>query len=476
MSKALWVVPTYRSLEGAKTLRAYADHFDAFGHASQVDLLLSDDSTEKVTEVLNLLKETGSKYKGNIYYLGINQKQYIRQEVSKICSFSDQESAWLTDVTRPSYGGNRNAGLLALAILADQNSYQFVMSSDDDMKPGGYTQNSQYISNNGHVLEARFVPKNDITRYHYTTTDIFKAFEETLGHNFSEIRSRNNHYQYGFTARDSHVINTFNYATDLSIPETITHLVDQGNCTKLASGVVQIAHTFRSGHEDGDASTLLAAALSNGTSISNGHLSTNDLLIQDVRPYVVENNWMHDCGVAGYTTIFSLENPFLPTTLRCEDFGHRLKIEQDQSILGARVNAIQHHSPSTTNRPGLVQQFYIEEVSLAFKRLLTDGGFPSQKLSAHRPDVPPQIFEGMLSRSSQLIEMSRHSKSPDAEMIACQLQETFMSDNTGLYRRVYADLDTAWKSTVAINQIWPRVIDALQENSSQLASHIIKIR
>jgi hypothetical protein len=272
------------------------------------------------------------------------------------------------------------------------------------------------------------------------------------------------------------VSNKFNYATDLVMPSTVTHIVVDKSCDKIGGGIVQIAHTFRSGHEDGDASTLIAQALTNGTSISGGFLSDKDLLIQDIRPYVVEENWMHDCGVAGYTTEFSLKNPFLPTTLRCEDFGHRLKIEQDGDTLGARVNAIQHHNPSTTNRPGLVHQFFVEEVSFIFKKILTEAGYPTRKIPQIRPEISDDIIGQMLDRARQLKKMAEKSTSPDAAMIQNQIDDVFFSEGINIHHKVCTELDKAWQSTVAMEQIWPTVIDASQTHAQELTALIQKIR
>jgi hypothetical protein len=346
-----FVVPTYRLRDVGETLEAYDEHFWRNGHSPQI--IVFDDSTPANQEKYLPVLEQTSTY-GRIHYVGPSEKdQFISYINSRLRD--DRLKALVKNLFRPSYGGNRNFTLMyTLGGL--------MISSDDDMRPFAFLENSPESLGPDEVSRGR-LHKTRVNGYSKKSFDVVGAFIDVLGKAPQDVPEN---YEIGDllvdTAMDLETNATKGFTRENSL------VLQRGPVPSDAS--VKIAQTFRTGTNDIDAIDFVDMFLDDTEQTSLDDLN-EVYVLENFRPVITNKNWRMDCGVAGYDNTYGLP-PFFPTRLRFEDYIYRLWIQQD-GVLAAHVDAAQNHSKSNYMRNPPAAEIFNEELANLLKRKIKDS-------------------------------------------------------------------------------------------------------
>jgi hypothetical protein len=289
------------------------------------------------------------KTKNELFYVGPAEKAALREHLES--KLGDRAlTPLVTELFRPSYGGNRNYTLL-------YSLGGFLVSADDDMRPYALVEDDGADFRLDEVCRGKVVKAEEAPPEHYTG-DILGAFLDVLGKPAARVPDA--------YARGDFLVDT---ATDLET--NTTREFCRENALLLRDGavdaasVIKMAQTFRSGTNDIDAVDFIELFLRDDTQISlDTHADV--YVLTRFRPVITNKNWRMDCGVAAYDNGDGLP-PFFPTRLRFEDYIYRLWIQQS-GIAAAHVPAAQHHGRSLYMRSPPASEILNEEAANLLKR------------------------------------------------------------------------------------------------------------
>jgi hypothetical protein len=341
-----FVIPTYRLREVGETVEQYDENFWRNGHA--VPMLVFDDSTPaNHAKYFPLFEKTRTH--NELLYVGPREKeQFIafldgRLRDRKLMSL-------VTELFRPSYGGNRNCALMyTLGGL--------FVSADDDMRPYALMADGSESLAADEVCRGKLVKAGE-NGYKRKSFDLLSSYLDVLGKPVSEVPQN---YQRGELLVDT--------GTDLET--NATKGIARENSLQLQKGlvddgaVVKMAQTFRSGTNDIDAIDYVDLFLGDEEQSDLDELH-DVYVLSKFRPVVTNRNWRMDCGVAGYDNTVGLP-PFFPTRLRFEDYIYRLWVQQP-GVVAAHVDAAQTHNKSVYMRNPPASEILNEELANLLKR------------------------------------------------------------------------------------------------------------
>lgn len=343
MNKIQLTIPTYRIEHAGKTVAAYADNFARYGH--EVPIVVFDDSGhERSRKSADGLAELENP--GGIFYVGPEEKAAFLQELKKKLGHAVDHKV-VDQTFKPSYGGNRN-----FTIVYTLGGH--FVSVDDDIRPHALIHRNPEELTYPEVAKGIFVSrKSDL--YKKYDNDVIGAFMYFLGKRVADLTQSD---ITGTAVRDDMA----DFYTNMMLGR-----IEEGRSNVLSvvggdvnpGATIKIAQTFRTGSYDVDAYDYAEEFLREG---GPELLAVNDMSIKYVlkafMPFVAQNNWRNDCGVSGYDNSDGLP-PFLPTSLRCEDYGNRLW-SQNHEIATAHVNAVQTHYRDPYNRESVPHDFHNE--------------------------------------------------------------------------------------------------------------------
>jgi hypothetical protein len=341
-SPFLFVIPTYRIEAACETARKYAENFRRFNHS--IPIIIFDDSPNED----DYLKKLAVKYFSDldqIYYVGFREKALFLSQLKKYF----KNDALIDLIFRPSYGGNRN---FTLAYTLGKK----MITADDDMSPYGLFANPARLTNNDLVYKGRFV--NDTKRILQIDQDIVGSFQNVLGKKAGSIN-----YQKGEHLIDNSV-DLLTNNTKKKLPNEIVLKLKKGKVPD--NTVIKIAQTYRSGSPDVDAMDYINDFFENPEIISVNDLSQT-LVVSYFKPCVTKLNWRFDPGVCALDNSSGLP-PFIPTSLRFEDYIFRLWLQKDD-VASAHVNAVQNHKRNP-KRLSLTSSFLNEEIAAILKHVM----------------------------------------------------------------------------------------------------------
>ena len=343
----VFVIPTCRLRDVGETVRQYDRHFAENGHPMRI--MIFDDSGpslhEKYFSSFSKIKTTNE-----LYYVGPREKAEFKLMLGERLA-DDRLRPLISELFRPSYGGNRNFTLAY--TLGD-----FLISADDDMRPYALIDEQGAPLADNEICRGKLVKADSMECHQHRQFDIAGAFLEVLGKPVEQIA--------GTYARGELLVDT---ATDLEtnaskgLSKDNSLLLRGGNIAKEA--VVKLAQTFRSGTNDIDALDFIEMFLENPAQTSFDTLA-DVYVLSRFRPVLTDKNWRMDCGVAAYDNTAGLP-PFFPTRLRFEDYIYRLWIQRP-GIAAAHVPAAQNHIKSPYMRNPPASEILNEEVANFLKR------------------------------------------------------------------------------------------------------------
>jgi hypothetical protein len=248
---------------------------------------------------------------------------------------------------------------------------------------------------------------------------------------------------------------------------------------------VMTAQTFRSGSADVD-----AVDYANDFLVNPENVLVNDMalryVIQAHRPCVTATNWRLDCGISAYDNSNGLP-PFLPTTLRFEDYGYRLWL-QEPRFAAAHVDAVQTHYRNPYMRAGLAHDLWNEGVANYLKgrlmasleevrdtQLVFDGN-----VEVDRRDTEPIMDTGLRYYRLALRRASEEAEAKKGDLLRrLRMARHFAAFASDLYRWFdgfdldvfHAHLQHTVASEVADIRttmgMWPTVLDAALDIRSE---------
>jgi hypothetical protein len=319
-----FVIPTYRLREVGETVEQYDQHFWRNGHAVRI-MVFDDSSPANQEKYFPLLEQTHTH--NDLFYVGPREKEQFLAYLNQRLPDSRLEGL-VSNLFRPSYGGNRNCTLIyTLGGL--------MVSSDDDMRPYALMEDSPESLQVDEICRGRLhkAGKNQIV---HKSFDIMAAFKDVLGKSVAEIPEN---YERGEMLIDTAMDLETNATKGVALENSL--MLEHGAVED--SAIVKIAQTFRSGTNDIDAIDFVEMFLANEEQLDPD--AVNDLYVLDnFRPVVTNRNWRMDCGVAGYDNTLGLP-PFFPTRLRFEDYIYRLWVQQDGIVFRKEPGRIEGRHP-----------------------------------------------------------------------------------------------------------------------------------
>jgi len=443
------VIPTYRLKDVAQTVRAYRDNFDRYGY--DIPIIVFDDSSPEVYG--HDFPKFAAVVPSNTFYVGPPEKAlFIDQLVSRI---GIQHEETIRRLLRPSYGGNRN-----FTILYTLGSR--FMSADDDMRPEGLEFKERPALDQQEVLRGIFLPESslndNITHREY---DLAAAFLEVLGKAVQEVDA--SHYLLGRTLIDN-LNELYSNTTSQKIHRNLENkiLVQAGDVNPNAR--ILVAQTFKTGLADLDATDFADDVLSTQRdSPALRYIALNH------RPCITATNWRFDTAVAGYDNCTGLP-PFIPTSLRTEEYILRLLVQHSQ-FAAAHVGAAQLHLRTTSMRKSLGYDIYnealvavlrqklrhlvhdIKETTITFQH---DGHITSRD-ALKMIDIARPYHEAAFERSKNAPDLK---SSAYFAHFATELQEEFCGFDLSAFRRkaesiMVQELETIIKAM----EIWPSILN-----------------
>ena len=170
-----FVIPTYRLRDVGETVEAYDENFWRNGHSIPM-IVFDDSSVANHEKYYGLLEQT--KTHSNLYYVGPREKEELLSYLSR--RLRDRKlDALVRNLFRPSYGGNRNFTLM-------YTLGQFLISSDDDMRPYALIEDSPESLTDEEVSRGKLV-QNSTNGFTKKSYDILSSFKDVLGKTAGEV-------------------------------------------------------------------------------------------------------------------------------------------------------------------------------------------------------------------------------------------------------------------------------------------------
>lgn len=382
----IFAIPTYRLRDVTETVEEYDQNFWNNGHSTKI-MVFDDSSLANNQKYYSKLEETETN--NDIYYIGPNEKQqFIESLVNKLKDKKLEQV--VNNLFRPSYGGNRNFTLM-------YSLGNFMISSDDDMRPYGLVTNEWPSLSENEVCKGKISEKTNNGNYIKKSYDILTSFEEVIGKKVKEIPSN---FEKGELLTD----NSMDLETNATKGIQNENLLTLQNGKVPIGNIVKIAQTFRSGTSDADALDYTELFLRDEEQIDPQELNKIYILM-NFRPVVTKKNWRIDCGVSAYDNRHGLP-PFFPTRLRFEDYIYRLWIQQ-KGIASAHVNAAQNHIKNNYMRNPLPSEILNEEIANLLKRKIKSTLSKTDDLTIsfdYDGEVTTQDSEEVLTKISSLYD------------------------------------------------------------------------
>ena len=169
-----FVIPTYRLRDVGDTVRAYDKNFHRNGHT--VPITIFDDSSMANHEKYYANLEH-TRTHNELFYVGPREKEQL---IGYICRrLRDKKlDVLVRNLFRPSYGGNRNFGLMyTLGNL--------IVSADDDMRPFGLIEDSPGSLGENEVSRGKLLPRG-VNGHSRKSFDILQSFRDVVGKTSNE--------------------------------------------------------------------------------------------------------------------------------------------------------------------------------------------------------------------------------------------------------------------------------------------------
>jgi hypothetical protein len=444
-----FVIPTHRLREVGETVEAYDEHFWRNGHSPQI-IVFDDSSPVNQVKYFPVLEQTRTRL--DVHYVGPREKeQFLAYLNSRLRD--ERLQALVKNLFRPSYGGNRN-----FTLMYTLGGY--MVSSDDDMRPFAFLENSPESLGADEVSRGR-LHRAGQNGYSKKSFDIVAAFLDVLGKRAVEVPEN---YEQGDllvdTAMDLETNATKGFCRENSL------LLQRGDVA--ADARVKIAQTFRTGTNDIDAIDFVEMFLDDEEQTDLDQLN-EFYVLENFRPVITNKNWRMDCGVAGYDNTYGLP-PFFPTRLRFEDYIYRLWVQQ-AGILAAHVDAAQNHSKSNYMRNPPAAEIFNEEVSNLLKRKikasvtrLDDLGIAFDYDGEVSAEDAQLTLEKISSLHNRALESAKKASSPERaqslRQFAGNLDKAFYGFEPDFFHqnllRIVGDVVDVIRSSI---QLWPTLVE-----------------
>jgi hypothetical protein len=196
----------------------------------------------------------------------------------------------------------------------------------------------------------------------------------------------------------------------------------------------------------------------------------NYYAIRQYKPVVTNKNFRFDCGVGAYDNSGGLP-PFLPTTLRFEDFGFRMWSAGRPEVATAHANSIQHHMRSPYMRPPLSDEIQNEVIANFLKQKIAGSiidfgefgfrhvydGVVNQKEIGHILKQAQQI-DDMIEKSKKAAKSEKRKKTADEMQYGMRyLFNNYEKDVfTNTFSRRIDEENYAIKDCMTY---WPRILE-----------------
>ena len=352
-AETVFAIPTYRLRDVADTIEKYDEHFWSNGHS--VKMMVFDDSSLANHEKYYAKLEK-TKTVNDLYYFGPREKEQFLKFLNKKLRDHKLESL-VRSLFRPSYGGNRNFGLIYTLGA-------FLVSADDDMRPYALVESSPESLRPDEISRGQ-LRKVGTSAYIEKSFDILTSFKDVLGRKVSELPGN---FEAGNLVVDTSMDLETNVTKEFARENSL--LLEEGPVSRNA--VVKIAQSFRTGTNDIDALDYVAMYLGDENQHHQDLHDINDVyVLENFRPAVTNKNWRIDCGVAGYDNRLGLP-PFFPTRLRFEDYIYRLWIQQE-GIVSAHADAVQTHVKNNYMRNPLAMDVFNEALCTLLKKKINSS-------------------------------------------------------------------------------------------------------
>jgi hypothetical protein len=443
-----FVIPTYRLRDVGETVEQYDEHLWRNGHS--VPIVVFDDSSSANHEKYYPVLEA-TKTHNELYYVGPREKEQFLAFLNGRLRDRKLQSL-VTNLFRPSYGGNRNYPLMyTLGGL--------FVSNDDDMRPFAFMETSPESLADDEVSHGRLkrTGENGYTRKSF---DILTSFLDVLGKRVSEVPEN---YERGDLLVDTAADLETNATKGLARENSL--MLKRGRVADDA--VVKMAQTFRSGTNDVDAIDFVDMFLDDEKSDSLEELK-DVYVLENFRPVVTNVNWRMDCGVAGYDNTAGLP-PFFPTRLRFEDYIYRLWIQQD-GIVAAHVDAAQNHAKSTYMRNPPASEILNEEIANLLKRKIKASttklddltiafDYEGEVLAGDASEILAKI-RALHARAIDAARTAPEGRAVTLRLFAENLDKTFYGFEPDFFQQnvqqVVHDVISVIKGTM---EIWPTLVE-----------------
>lgn len=422
----VFVIPTYRLKDVGKAVAAFDAHFHQHGHS--IPIWVFDDSTyDGHRRYYGHLERTPTF--NEVFYVGPREKSAFLAHVQEKTG-TDVADSIIYRMFRPSYGGNRN---FILAYTLGRK----VISSDDDMLPGGYVSkdaNGDVLAD-GEVMRAETV--SDLAQAEFREYDLYAAFLNILGTSPETLG-----IEMGEYLEDPCYDLETNAVKDRASVQKTSSLHVKPLDSPLEGTRVRFAQTYRTGTSDLDAVELLALYLNSDA--SDVASLSNHFVLQGFKPVVTRKNWRFDCGVSAVDNDPGLP-PFLPTRLRFEDYSQRLWSGKRSDVAAAHVSGVQHHTRSLYMRPPLTAEVYNEAVANflkgKLKGTLTSVGDFNIKYDYDGRIRRSEVAE-ILDQARALDAQVQAAMSRDGNQARQEVLAHFRDNLSDLFRGYDADLFT----------------------------------
>jgi glycosyltransferase involved in cell wall biosynthesis len=443
------IIPTYRIQDVYETVKAYSENLQKYGH-NDVGIIIFDDSETNEEAIQNISK---IKHKGGIYYVGKEEKaQFLN-----MTGITDRDKRAM--ILKPSYGGNRNFGVL-------YTLGEIYVSVDDDMRPhllyvkGGETEPYQGEG----IVVARGVFLNRNEKYEKIDQDVMGAFLQVLGKTIKETGIN----LVGEMVRDTLTDPLTNNTYGISNFKGNSYILIPGKVDE--DSLIKAAQTLRTGSTDVDAKDYAEDYLKNPEYVSKNDLSVVYVLILPdgtIKPFITKQNLRADCGVSGYDNREGLP-PFIPTTLRYEDYSLRLWGKKND-IAFAHVGAVQTHYRNPRNRElaldvlkEVITGFLKPRLSEAIKEIETSRiifGEVNTTLSDEEIketlEKYQQMYRCAIERMKENPETEKYYKN-----FSEKLQEYFAGfDSEKFKNRIEREMVTEVENLKYTMNVWPDLIE-----------------
>jgi len=461
-----FVIPTHRLREVGETIEAYDEHFWRNGHSPEI--IVFDDSTPvNHDKYFPLLEQTRTHL--DVHYVGPREKEEFLTYLNTRLR-DERSQALVKNLFRPSYGGNRNFTLIyTLGGL--------MISSDDDMRPFAFLENSPESLADEEVSRGR-LHRSGVNGYSRKSFDILSAFLDVLGKRAVEVPEN---YERGDVLIDTATDLETNATKEFSRENSL--LLRRGDVADDAQ--IKIAQTFRTGTNDIDAIDFAQMFLDNEEQTGLDQL-TEFYVLENFRPVITNKNWRMDCGVAGYDNTYGLP-PFFPTRLRCEDYIYRLWVQQN-GIVAAHVDAAQNHIRSNYMRNPLPAEIFNEEIANLLKRKIKasvtrlddlsiafdyDGGVTAEDAHA--------ILEKITNLHRKALEAAQATRNPERALalrqFAGNLDKGFYGFEPDFFHqnllRIMSDVVDVIRASI---QLWPTLVEICYFQKSRRGLPSIRVR